>query len=95
MIVQATGATTVVTPAELFDVSGSDVAEVTLAIQTRLLPGGVLALTLTTTVNVALAPEAILGFVQVIEPVAPTAGVVQFHPAGTLIDWKVVLGERV
>lgn len=34
---------------------------------------------------------ATLGFVHVIVPVAPTAGVVQVHPAGAEIDAKVVL----
>lgn len=34
---------------------------------------------------------AMLGLVHVIVPVPPTAGVMQVHPAGGEIDWKVVL----
>ena len=44
----------------------------------------------TTMISVAV-PDAMLGFVHVIVPVALTAGVVQVHPAGAETDWKVVL----
>jgi hypothetical protein len=90
VMVQAAGATIVIMPAELFDVSGSVVLELTSAIKVMALPGDVLALTLTTKVNVALAPEARLAFEQLICPVPPTAGVVQLHPGGALNDWNVV-----
>ena len=95
VIVQAGAATVVIMVAELFDEFGSDVLEDTFAVKVMVLPGGVLELTLTTTVNIALAPAARLGFVQVIDPVMPTAGVVQLHPGGALSDWNVVLDERV
>jgi hypothetical protein len=42
--------------------------------------------TLTTTMMSAEAPDATLGSVHVIVPVAPTAGVVHVHPAGAEID---------
>ena len=47
--------------------------------------------TLTTTTMSAEVPDARLGFVQVMGPVPPTAGAVQFHPAGAMTDWNVVL----
>jgi hypothetical protein len=47
-----------------------------------------LAMTFTTSVNVAVAPLANDAFVQVIVPLAPIAGVVQLKPPGLLIDWK-------
>lgn len=43
-----------------------------------------------TTIMSADVLAAMLGFVQVIVPVAPTAGVVQVHPAGAETDWNVV-----
>ena len=46
--------------------------------------------TLTTTRMFADTPDATLGLVHVIVPVAPTAGVVQVHPAGAETDWNVV-----
>jgi hypothetical protein len=46
--------------------------------------------TFTTTIMFADAPEAMLGLTQVMVPVAPTAGVVQVHPAGAEIDAKVL-----
>lgn len=42
--------------------------------------------TLTVTTMLAEADAATLVVVQVIVPVAPTAGVVQFHPEGIAID---------
>ena len=44
--------------------------------------------TRTVSVNVAFAAFAIVAALQVIVPLAPTAGVVQLKPAGTTIDWK-------
>jgi hypothetical protein len=46
--------------------------------------------TFTTTIMFADALEARLALMQVIVPVAPTAGVVHVHPAGDEIDAKVV-----
>jgi hypothetical protein len=46
--------------------------------------------TFTTTRMFADAPEAKLGSLHVIVPVAPIAGAVQVHPAGAEIDWNVV-----
>ena len=45
---------------------------------------------LTTTIIFADVPEAKVGAVQVMLPVAPTAGVVQDQPAGTEMDANVV-----
>ena len=47
--------------------------------------------TFTTTMMLADVPDAMLGFVQVMVPVPPTAGVLQVHPAGAEIDANVVL----
>jgi len=46
------------------------------------------AIEVTVSVNVAVAPFGSDDPVQVIVPVAPTAGVVQLKPAGALIDWN-------
>ena len=46
--------------------------------------------TFNTTMMSADVLAATLGFVHVIVPVAPTAGVVQVHPAGAEIEAKVV-----
>jgi hypothetical protein len=51
----------------------------------------IVAATFTTTSMFAEEPEAMLAETQLIVPVAPTAGVVQVHPAGGEIDAKVVL----
>jgi hypothetical protein len=48
------------------------------------------AATFTTTSMFAAEPEAMLDAVQLIVPVAPTAGVVQVQPAGEEIDANVV-----
>lgn len=54
-----------------------------------------LAVTVAGTPRITIMSEdvlaAMLGFVHVIVPVPPTAGVMQVHPAGGEIDWKVVL----
>ena len=44
--------------------------------------------TVVTSVNCACEGAVIKARVQVIVPFAPTAGVVQFQPAGAVIDWK-------
>src|SRR5262245_53486403 len=49
------------------------------------------ALTLTTRVNEALAPEARLARVQLTVPVAPTAGVEHDQPAAEVSDTNMVL----
>src|SRR5688572_26125433 len=57
---------------------------------------GVAALTLTTSVNTALAPEASVGAVAVTVPVPPTGTAsVRVQPAGTVKDTNVVLGGSV
>lgn len=84
-------ATTSAAVAVLFAELGSAVVALTVAASLIAVPCAVPALTFTPTVNVP-APGASLGFVQVMVPVAPTAGVTQDHPAGNETDWKVVFG---
>ena len=57
-------------------------------------PFGVPLPTLTTTVKLAGAPVGKSGFVAVMVPVPPTAGVVVDQPAGAVIDTNVVFGGR-
>src|SRR5687768_5272227 len=47
-----------------------------------------LAITVTTSVKLAVAPLANEAKVQLIAPLAPTAGVAQLQPGGALSDWK-------
>src|SRR3954451_13822410 len=76
----------------LFAVLGSATAELTLTVSLIAVPAAVPAVTFRTREKLP-DPGATLGFVQVIVPVPPTAGTVpQVHPAGGVIDWKVVLG---
>ena len=77
----AAAATVVVAVAELFAGLGSVVVEETDAVLVMTVPPAVAPSTATTSVNDAL-PAIMLAFVQEIEPVAPTAGVVQLHPPG-------------
>src|SRR5947207_99216 len=65
----------------------------TVAVLTMLEPLGVLALTCTTTVNVAAAPAAKVASVPVIVPVPPTAGLVtvKVGPLVWLSETNVVL----
>src|SRR4051812_1608774 len=65
---------------------GSDVVLVTPAplLIVPVAPGAAVV----TMVNVPVPPEANDDAVQVIVPVVPAAGVVQFHPGGGVIDWK-------
>src|SRR5438094_657719 len=51
----------------------------TVAVSVMCVPAGVLAVTCTTTVNVADAPAARVGAVPVIVPVRPTGGVVKVN----------------
>ena len=60
-----------------------------------MVPLAVPALTCNTRVTVPLDPAGALGAVQVMVPVAPTAGVVQVVPGGAEIDWNVVLAGVV
>jgi hypothetical protein len=85
-------ATTSVAVALLFAEFGSVVDEVIVAVSLTAVPAAVPAVTLTTTGKLAV-PGTKLGFVQVIVPALPTAGVVQDHPPGTGVrETKVVLG---
>ncbi len=82
-------ATTSAAVAALFDVFGSEIAELTTAVSLIAVPAAVPTFTLRATVNVA-DPTAKLGSVQVIVPEVPTAGVMQDQPAGIVTDWNVV-----
>src|SRR4051794_29432879 len=83
--------TVVVCVAELLPLLESVALELTEAVFEMIVPSAVAALTLTTRVKID-DPTAKLGFVQLIEPVPPTAGTVpQVQPAGGVIDLKVVL----
>src|SRR3954451_10278132 len=73
--------TFVVTVVVLFEGSGSEVVAETDEVEVIELATTVGATPRTTMMSVEV-PEAMLGFVQVIVPVAPTVGVVQVHPAG-------------
>lgn len=84
----ATGVTMLVL---LLAVLGSVVVEET--VETAVIDAAVTVdARLTTTMMSADVPEAMLGFVQVTLPVAPTAGVVQVQPTGAETEAKVVLG---
>jgi hypothetical protein len=81
--------TLVTTLVLLFEERGSDVVadtEDAAVIEVAVTVAG----TLSTTMMLADAPEARLGFVHVIVPVAPPPGVVQVHPAGVEMDANVV-----
>src|SRR5687768_575600 len=67
----------------------SVVVDVTLAVFERTVPSAVAGSTATTSVKTAL-PTPKLGFVQLIAPAAPTAGVVHDHPATLDSDTNVV-----
>src|SRR5512132_3085095 len=81
--------TVVVAVAVLFAALGSVVAAVTIAVFVMIVAFGVAASTFSTSVNESLAPAATVGFVQVMAPVPPTAGVVQAYPAGEASDTNV------
>ena len=51
---------------------------------------GVLALTFTTIVNIAVSPEATVALEKTTFPVPPTAGVAVIQPAGAVADKNVV-----
>src|SRR5258708_39825614 len=77
--------------AVLFPALGSGVAELTDAVSLIRVPDAVLEFTFTVRTNVAVAALFSVAILQVIAPLAPTAGVVQDHPAGTGRETKVVL----
>jgi len=72
----------VVAVAELLLAIESVVVVLTLAVFEIVVPSVTEVFTLTTSGNVAVLPAAKEGAVQVIEPFAPTLGVMQVHPAG-------------
>ena len=89
-------ATTTVAVALLVVRFGTILPAVAVAVSAMVVPDGVPALTCRTKVKFAVALIArVPPSVQVIVPAAPTEGVVQLHPAGGVIDWKLVLGGVV
>src|SRR5438105_990590 len=90
--------TLVVAVAELFPGHGSNVSLVAVAVLLSVVPFRVLALTLTTSLNVASAPAPKLAvaptpkieIVQLIAPLPPTIGVTQVHAAGEASETNVV-----
>jgi len=82
-------ATTSDAVAVLFAGLASVTAELTLAVSLIAVPAAVPAFTFRT-IEKLPDPAAKLGSVQLMVPVPFTAGVVQDHPAGGEIDWKVV-----
>ena len=84
-------ATTTFAVASLLVGLGSNVVAVTLAVSEMIVPDAVPAVTFRTGENVAVPPDASALMVQVIVPVAPTAGVEQLQPDGVGIETKVVL----
>lgn len=85
-------ATTTVATAVLLVRPGTMFDAVAVAASAMFVPDAVAAFTCNTNVKLALALSASVAIVQVIVPVAPTAGVVQVQPAGVVMDWKVVFG---
>jgi hypothetical protein len=92
-------ATTTVALAVLVVMLGTALPAVAVSVSVMFVPEGVPAVTCRTRVKLAVFadPTARLPLsVHVIVPVPPTAGCVpQVHPAGGVIDWKVVLGGVV
>ena len=82
-------ATVIVAVAELFPKFGSGVDDAILAVPSRTVPAGAAAGTFMTMGNVAVPAAARVAAVQVIVPVAPTAGVEQTHPAGGTSETNV------
>src|SRR2546429_386460 len=82
--------TLVVAVAELFPGHGSNVSLVAVAVLLSVVPFGVLALTLTTSLNVAFAPAPKIEIVQLIAPLPPTIGVTQVHAGGEASETNVV-----
>lgn len=82
--------TVVVAVALLFAELESGVEAETDAVLVMVVPPAVAMSTATTSVNIEL-PGLKLAIVQLIAPVAPTAGVVQFQPPGWVSETNVVL----
>src|SRR5579863_141203 len=86
-------ATTTVALALLVVRFGTILPVVALSVSVMLVPDGVPETTCSTRVKLAEAFSAIVPVMQVIVPVPPTAGtVLQVHPTGGAMDWKVVFG---
>jgi hypothetical protein len=75
--------------AESLPGAGSDVAEETVAVLDRTVPPATAALTPTVSVKTALPAERVATEQETVPP-APTAGVVQIHPAADASETKVV-----
>ena len=72
---------------------GTTLVAVLVAVSLIVVPEAVLAFTCRTKLKLAGAFKArALASVQVMVPVPPTAGLVQVHPAGGVMDWKLVFG---
>src|SRR5580704_18579669 len=82
-------ATVTLAVALLFNGLGSVIAEEPMSVSVMTVPVAVPAFTFVTRVNGAVAPAARVAMLQLIEPVAPTAGVVQVHAAGLTRETKV------
>jgi hypothetical protein len=74
---------------------GSDVVEMTLALFEISVPLAVADGTASVSVKLAAAPFASTGVEQVIGPVPPAGGVMQFQPAGAASEVNVVFGGVV
>src|ERR1700758_2366604 len=84
-------ATSVATVAVLFARFGSLDPDETKSVSVICVPLTVAGETCTINVKVPDAPFATSGFVQLMFPDAPTAGVGHAQPTGAVSDWKVVL----
>src|SRR5688572_25154063 len=86
-------ATSVSSVSALLPGVGSVVAEETVAVLAMIVPSGTSLSTFTTRTNVAVAPAASVGLVDVtVPPELPTAGSMLFQPAGSTNDTNVVPG---
>ena len=84
-------ATVTLAVALLFEGLGSVTDEEPISVSVITVPVAVPAFTFATRVNEAAEPAARLAMLQLIVPVAPTAGVEQLHAAGLASETKVVL----
>src|SRR6266550_3260837 len=82
--------TAMLTVAELSPGTVSRVAVVTVAVSEMMVPLGVPRFTLTTTWKLAVVAGNIVAIVQVMFPVAPTAGRTHAHPPGVTAEKNVV-----
>src|SRR5580704_5317745 len=75
---------------------GTMLPALAVAASAMFVPEGVPVFTWSTKVKLAVAFRAsVVLSVQVMVPVAPTAGLTQVQPAGGVMDWKFVLGGAV